>query len=266
MRRSDYTASNRQAWEEAAPVHRRHRFAQLLSDFSRPGHSCLDAIATGMLRSIGVHGRRVVQVCCNNGRELISVANMGASRCIGFDISPAFIEQARELNSAARAGCEFVCSDIYEIPRQYNNSAELVYISVGSLGWLPDLPGAFAVIRRLLRPRGWLAMYEMHPILGMFETEDQNPPPLRYPYFQSEPLCETDGLDYLEGTVYESSPSYWFQHTLSDVIGGALEAGFILDSFREYDHDISAAFAYMEKYQVRPPLCFTLTARLGGKD
>lgn len=264
MLRSDYTAANSRAWDQAAPVHGRHRLAKWLSDFAQPGYSCLDPIATAMLRDIGLADRLVVQPCCNNGRELISIANLGAARCLGFDISAAFLDQARQLAHAAQAPCEFVQSDVYAIPHRFYGSADLVYISVGSLGWMPDLPAFLDVVRRLLRAGGWLAVYEMHPILGLFDTDADDPPPLRHSYFRTDPFCETDGLDYWEGTTYTSDPTYWFQHTLSDIIGGVLNAGFRVRSFREYDHDISNSFASLERLAARPPLCFTLTAQLGG--
>lgn len=264
MQRSDYTAANLRAWDQAAPVHSRHRLDQWLTEFSQPGWSCLDEVATGLLRGIGLRGRVVAQPCCNNGRELISIANLGASHCLGFDVSAAFLEQARQLSDAAHAPCEFLQTDVYAIPNRFDRCADLVYISIGSLGWMPDLPAFLDVVRRLLRPEGWLAMYEMHPMLGMFDNEEQDPPPLRHSYFRREPFVETDGLDYWEGTQYESPPTYWFQHTLGDIVGGLLDHGFRLQSFREYDHDISGAFAYMDRLTVRPPLCFTLTAQLGG--
>lgn len=266
MQPSDYTAANRLAWDQAAPIHQQHRLDRWLADFTQTGHSCLDAVATDMLQGIGVRDRAVTQLCCNNGRELISIANLGAAPCQGFDISAEFLGQARLLNEVAGSRCRFEQADVYKIPHRFDQSADLIYISIGTLGWMPDLPAFLDVVRRLLRPEGWLAMYEMHPMLGMFDNEDQDPPPLRHSYFRTEPFIETDGLDYWEGTTYDSAPTYWFQHTLSDIIGGVLDAGFEIRSFREYDHDISEAFAYMDRVTVRPPLCFTLTARKGGDD
>ncbi len=266
MQRSDYTSANRLAWDQAAPVHHQRRFDQWLSEFSRPGHSCLDAVATGMLQGIGLRDRAVSQLCCNNGRELISIANLGAASCLGFDISAEFLAQAHRLNEAAGSHCRFEQADVYQIAPEFNTCADLIFISIGTLGWMPDLPGFLDVVRRLLRPHGWLAMYEMHPMLGMFDNEDVDPPPLRHSYFRTEPFRETDGLDYWEGSTYDSAPTYWFQHTISDIIGGVLDTGLEVRSFREYDHDISEAFAYMDRLTVRPPLCFTLTARKGGDD
>jgi hypothetical protein len=86
-----YTAANRAAWDEVAPVHAQTQMEPLLASFRRPGYSVLDEIETGLLTGLGVETKAVAQLCCNNGRELISIKNMGAGRCVGFDIAGAFI-------------------------------------------------------------------------------------------------------------------------------------------------------------------------------
>jgi ubiquinone/menaquinone biosynthesis C-methylase UbiE len=204
----------------------------------------------------------VAHLCCNNGRELLSIKNMGARRCVGFDISDNFIDQARYLAESSNVACEFVRADVYDIPALYDNDFDLVYISVGTLGWMPDIRGFFQVAARLLKPEGWLLIYEMHPILDMFEGDDTNDPPLlQQSYFRMQPFVEDTGLDYYGMTAYQSSPSYWFHHKMSDIFDGCLSNQLALRSFQEYDHDISNLFARFEKHQVRLPLSYTLVAQ-----
>ena len=262
MKNKDYIQANRIAWNQTAPIHRKQTFEQLFLDFEKAGYTCLDNIEKGILKEIGVSGKDVAQLCCNNGRELLSLKNLGASRCVGFDISDAFIEQAKELASVADLACDFVCTDIYEIPRHYDESFDLVYITVGVLGWMPDLKDFFAVVKRLLRPGGWLFIYEMHPMLDMFDEEAEEPGKLRHSYFKQEPYAEEGGLDYYGNTEYEASVSYWFHHKVSDIIQSCLNNGLRILSFHEYDHDVSSVFKDMEKQEIRPPLSYTLTARL----
>ena len=108
MERSDYTDANRIAWDEAAPRHKAQRFEELLENFKNPGYNYFDTIATTLLQRIGLEDKDVVHLLCNNGRELLSAKNMGASRCVGFYISEKFLEQAHALNKAARQECEFM--------------------------------------------------------------------------------------------------------------------------------------------------------------
>ncbi|WP_162913062.1 class I SAM-dependent methyltransferase [Rhodospirillaceae bacterium SYSU D60014] len=260
MQRDDYTAANRQAWDEAAPIHRERKFAELIAQFSEPGHSCLDPIETAILRRIGIDGKDVAQLCCNNGRELLSVKNLGAGRCVGFDISEGFIEQARELAAAGGIDCSFVATDIYAIPHDYDESFDLVTITIGALGWMPDLTEFLAVAAHLLKPGGWLFIYEQHPILDMFEPGDTaDPLALRYSYFQTEPFRNEYGLDYWGKARYPSKPMYWFHHKLSDVIAGCLANGLALEAFEEYPHDISV-FTPIAESPIRPPMSYSLVA------
>ncbi len=86
--RDDYTAANRAAWEASAPYHEEGaEFAGLLAGFAKPGFSCLDAVLTERLMALEVVGKDVAQICCNNGREILSVKNLAAGRCVGFDQS-----------------------------------------------------------------------------------------------------------------------------------------------------------------------------------
>ena len=70
----------------------------------------------------------------------------------------------------------FLACDVYAVPAEYDAQFDLVYISVGAFGWLPDLTGFLAVCARLLRPGGKLLIYEMHPILDMIEDMPNLPP------------------------------------------------------------------------------------------
>lgn len=259
----DYAAANRTAWNQAAPLHRQANFARLLQKFKEPGCNLLDETATGLLKSIGVENTAVAQLQCNNGRELLSIKNLGASRCTGFDISDAFIDQARQLAAAGGIECEFVAGDIYAIPSEYDRQFGILFISVGSLGWMPDLAAYFSVVRRLLSPGGWLFIYEMHPLLDMFEPGSEQPLIPCYSYFLDQPFVDQDGLDYYGHTTYASAPTYWFHHKLADIFNACLAHGLALRSFEEYPHDESNVFKYLERQSVRLPLSYTLLAQLG---
>ncbi|MBU0984753.1 MAG: class I SAM-dependent methyltransferase [candidate division Zixibacteria bacterium] len=264
MQRSEYTAANRAAWNEAAPLHQKQNFEELLAAFRQPGYNRLDRVATEQLKAIGLESKAVVHLCCNNGRELLSVKNLGAGRCVGIDISDGFVEQARTLSKAAGLDCEFHRHDIYDIPATYDGQFDLTMITVGALGWMPRIDDFFGTVVRLLKPGGWLAIYEMHPLLDMFDEDDPMiPPQLKESYFREKPFVDVSGLDYYGHSQYKSAPMYWFHHKLCDIIQGCLDHGLSIKHFREYEHDISAVFANFERQRISLPLSYTLTARRG---
>jgi ubiquinone/menaquinone biosynthesis C-methylase UbiE len=259
MQRSEYTSANRRAWNEAAPAQDTYRLSQMVAEFDQPGHNCLSAAATQILKQIGLSGKSVAQLCCNNGQELLSIKNLGAARCVGFDIADNFIDQARQLAQSSRVNCQFVRTDVYDIAPQYYDHFDVVYISVGTFGWMPDIREFFRVISRLLKPEGWLVVHELHPILDMYESDTPiDPPQIQHSYFRTIPFEEDNGQEYTGLTIKQPAPSYWFHHKMSDIISAGLAASLQLRSFQEYEHDISGMFARFENMKVRLPLSYTL--------
>ena len=258
--RREFTDANRAAWDEAAPVHEKINQARLLEAFSKPGYSTLDDHCLDRLTEIGFQGKSVAQLCCNNGRELLSLKNLGAGPCVGFDASAAFIEQARELAQVSgHTDVEFVTTDIYDIPADKSGPYDMVVTTIGVIGWMPDLDGFFGVLERLTRPGGYVFIEETHPVLMMYEEgEGDDPSYLKYSYFKEDPWVETTGLDYYQGTKYESNPHYSFQHTLADTMMAAINTGFVLKHFTEFGYNIAEFCADLEHAQARPPMGMTM--------
>ena len=254
MQPSDYVEANRRAWNQVAPIHAAANQARLLQSFTQPSFSVLDAYETAKLQEIGVAGKAVAQLGCNNGRELLSIKNMGAGRCVGFDTAEEFIEQARALNTAAQHDCEFVATSAYDISTEYDQQFDLIFISIGVLSWMPDIHAFFAVVARLLAAQGHLLIYEMHPITTMLNIPEETDKPLEIAlsYFNRAATQETDGLDYYSGTDYAALPNYWFTHTLSALFTAMIANSIAIAAFEEYAHDISINFAPLEPYQLVP--------------
>ncbi|MBI9046389.1 MAG: class I SAM-dependent methyltransferase [Anaerolineaceae bacterium] len=256
-----FTDANRQAWNQAAGFHKL-QFEKYLQAFKEPGYSCLDDTALALLEKVEIKNKQVVQLCCNNGREILSIKNLGAARCVGFDISSEFISQGKQLAAAAQEDIGLYVLNIYDIPGRYFDGFDLVFISVGVLGWLPDLPRFFNLLNNLLISDGKVVIYEMHPILDMFEPKKTKDP--LFPvdsYFRVEPFVSEEGLDYYENQEYESAASYWFHHKLCDIIQTSLQTGFELEYFQEYAHDLSKEYASFEHHKANYPLSYSLVSR-----
>ena len=254
--------ANLVAWDEVAPIHRQHNHARLLAEVSRTDFSCLDQVELKQLIALDVTGKDVAQLCCNNGRELISMKKLGAARCVGFDGAAGFIDDARELAAASGSEITFVCSEIHDICDDFDRNFDIVTITIGVLGWMPDLTKFFAVAARLLRPGGALFIYEQHPILDMIKpgAADQ---PLEWElsYFSKEPYISTAGLDYYGDTEYVAQPVTSFSHTMSETIMAGLATGLGVEHFEEYAHHISNTWWNVESAQIGMPMCYTLVLR-----
>lgn len=266
MDRTAYTAANRAAWDQSAALHRQGaEWRRLAEGFAAPGFSCLDAVETALFEEIGIAGKDVAQLCCNNARELLSVKNLGAGRCAGFDQSAAFLAQGRELAAIAGQELELVEGDVYGIPAGYDGGFDIVLITIGVFGWMPDLAEFLAIPARLLKPRGLLVVHEEHPVMNLFEPGAERPFEPASSYFRKDPFAEDRAIVYYGEAAPQVETHYWFVHPLSEVFTATLGAGLTLDTFREYPNNISATEfdVYESRAGVELPMSYVLVARKG---
>jgi SAM-dependent methyltransferase len=265
MELKKYTNANREAWNQAVVIHRKGRKIDLVEEFRKPGYSTLDEVITGKLNDIGLTDKSVCQICCNNGRELLSLLNLGANDGVGFDISDQAIAEANELREASRLNCQFVRSDAYDINEEYANRFDLVYISIGALCWLPDLERLFAIVAGMLKPAGKLVIYEKHPITDTiaipseeaFDPADQLK--VVYDYFRTEPLVSDHGFDYVGKTTYQGKTNYDFMQTIGYIITSIARNNLVIEEMTEFRHDISEIFEHLGN-DSKLPLSYILIA------
>lgn len=264
-----YTEANRLAWNEVMPLHQKAAKARWDEAFLQPGFVCLPEHEVERLKELGIEGRDAAHLCCNNGIELLSLKNLGAGECVGFDISDLAVAEAQERAKLTGIDCQYVRSDVYEIGQEYDSRFDLVYLSAGALGWMPDLERLFARASRLLRKDGLVFIHEIHPFSEMLPFDEQNLQRPRQellkivePYFKKDPYIDYGGLDYVGGSQYESSkPQFWFVHTLSEILMSLVRSRFALEFFSESEKDISGGHKQIEALQAGIPLSYMLAAR-----
>ncbi len=249
--------ANRKAWNEVLPYHRKSRRIDLHKEFTRPGFSVLDDIITAKLNEIGLDGKTIAQLCCNNGRELLSLINLGAKRGVGFDLSEAFINEANELKDISGLDCTFVETNVLDIGEEYRGKFDLVFITIGALCWIPDLSRFFEIVHDILKNGGDLVIYDSHPFIYTLAMEGddvydpERPMSPVYSYFKSDPWAEA-GLDYYGNIKYDASVHYSFTLKFSDTVNPIIQNGLAIRELREYPHDISNGFAHIENKKVLP--------------
>jgi len=73
MQPADYIEANRKMWNETADIHVQGYAAKLFDSIKAPDFSTFDAIEKRIFAHIGLKDKAVIQLGCNNGRELISI-------------------------------------------------------------------------------------------------------------------------------------------------------------------------------------------------
>jgi SAM-dependent methyltransferase len=242
-------AANLANWEARVPVHvaaygvdRYVEDPAYLSSVVR-----YDAPALGDLT-----GLRVAHLQCHLGTDTLSLARLGAE-VVGLDFSPSALEVARDL--AARAGDDvrFVEADVYDAPEVLGGGFDVVYSTVGVVGWLPSMARWAQVVAALLAPGGRLYLRDGHPMLmTLDEAREDRQLVVTHPYFggAGPTRWEEDSSYVGEAGAVTGPVHYEWQHPLSEIVQAVLDAGLALTRLHEGD-GLDWAFApWMEVDEV----------------
>lgn len=262
MERRNVTEQNRLAWNEATLKHQQAR-KKLDDKILQPEYIDFDDLFISYVDKHNlVKDKHIAHVCCNSGRETISLKRMRAISVTGFDISDEAIKEAIELSILVNEPCKFVRTDIYEIDKRYNKQFDLVVITAGALVWMPDLSIFFQKVSNLLKKGGMLLIYEIHPYLWLLdERPDHNPLQIMNSYFTKEPVICLGGLDYVSNIDYIGESNYSFDKPISVIINAVINSDLNIKEFIEYPHDISSCFDHLEGLPNKIPMCYTLLAK-----
>lgn len=242
------------SWNEAAPLHGRINEA-LQQEVRKASFNNLNKDFQQLISAEELAGKSVLQLCCNNGIDLLSVKKQGAGRCVGIDGAEQFIAQAQQLAAlAGETDMEFYTHNVYQLPERFQGCFDYVMLTVGVIYWMPDLAAFMQVCADLLRPGGKLLMEDIHPVVNMYEEGE--PSYLNTSYFDQTPYEDSSGLDYFTGQSYQAISNYWYQHSLADVMQAGLRSGLELRWFDEVAQNIGNYCADLEHAAANPPLGF----------
>lgn len=230
----DYIEINKRSWNARTEFHIASEFYDVAG--FRGGASSLNDIELDLLGD--VTGKRILHLQCHFGQDTLSLARMGAE-VTGVDFSDVAIAEARKLSTELGLAAEFVCCDVYDLAKQLTGTFDIVFISYGAIGWLPDLDRWAKVARHFLRPSGKLVLVEFHPVVWMFDEQFQG---IQYGYFNRGPIHECSSGTYADKSAPIEFPSVGWNHPISEVLGSLLASGLTLRHFQEYDYSPYGCF------------------------
>jgi SAM-dependent methyltransferase len=236
-RPAEWLEVNRANWDERVPLHL-DAPSYDLSDL-RAGKGRLHPIES---RELGdVRGKRILHLQCHFGRDTLTLAQQGAD-VVGLDFSPCAVATARalaaELGLSSRA--QFVEANVYDAPQALEGRAlfDIVYVTWGSLCWLPDVDKWADVVAHFLRPGGYLYLADAHPAAMVLEDVDPSgtvEPVLYLPYFIDGPIIEDDPTDYANKAArLKNVRTHEWMHPLGSILSGLGKAGLRLEWFHEH--------------------------------
>ena len=187
-----------------------------------------------------------------------------------LDFSPRALRTVRGLANWAGLTVDTVEADVYDAVRAVGGRRfDIVYTGLGALNWLPNLDRWAQTVASLLRPGGFLYLYEVHPLAlavaedGMSIAVDL----IGTGFARSE---GDQGSYGAPDATFDETARFERVHGLGEVLSAVLGAGLRIESFREFDvtpspaaflvrrHDGSYGFATDAR---RFPLTYSLKAR-----
>lgn len=265
-------ATNLENWEDRVPLHEESYLTSALDD---PRH--LSGIIRTDLATLepylphgSVSGLDVCHLQCHIGTDTLSLARAGA-QVTGVDFSPSALKSAARLADRLGLRATWVQTDVLDARAAVKGNFDVVYTSIGTINWLPDLKRWAAQVFQLLRPGGTFYIRDGHPALYAID-EHTEPLQIRYPYFNNgQAQAWDDSTIYSgDGTVAHSRTFQW-AHPISDIMNSLIGAGLQILLFNEDQtipwkfsprmQEVPDGFAWPEAERDLVPCTYTIIAR-----
>jgi SAM-dependent methyltransferase len=263
--------ANRRNWDERVPIHLASRFYDVEQWLrTRPGPRRREVDALGEAT-----GLDLVHLQCHFGLDTLAWADAGA-RVTGLDFSAEAIRSATDL--AIRAGLEdrstFVCANVYDAAEVLApQTFDIVYVSLGALGWLPSVGRWADQVAALARTGGRLYLHDIHPLAWSLADDT---PTFAYTYFEeSEPYRDDSEETYTDADrPLVNTRTYEWNHGLGEVVTALIDRGMRIDVLVEHDWTVHQRFPWLVEASPRHwtapagrprlPLTYTVVATRTG--
>lgn len=258
----NYIEINKKLWNDKTKIHIKSEFYNnkkfLITKQS------LNPLEIDLLGDI--KNKSILHLQCHFGQDSISLANMGAE-VTGIDLSDAAINEAKLLAKQVEVDLEFICSNIYDLPKVLNRKYDIVFTSYGTIGWLPDLDKWAKVVDNFLKPGGEFLIVEFHPVVWMFDDQFSK---IEYSYFNTNAIIEEIKGTYADFNADIINKSVTWNHPIDEVISSLLKVNLQITHFKEYDFSPYPCFRNVyevekDKYRIKGlddkiPMIFSLKA------
>lgn len=252
---------NKERWEE---------LARAGVVFSRPALDLDETSARLMLDPQGVlgevQGKDVLCLAAGGGQQSAAFGLLGA-RVTVCDLSETQLERDREAAAHYGLSVRAVQGDMRDLSQFGAGSFDVVW-QAHSLKFVPEARRVFGEVARVLRPGGLYRVDCANPFVGGIDERDWNGEayPLSLPYVDGAETTPADPFWEVwdeDGNCRKVRGPREFRHTLSTVVNGLVERGFlILGLWEELNAQPDAPPGTWEHFKLIVPPAFQIWAAL----
>ena len=226
---ADWVEMNRANWNARVPIHVDSTWYDIPAFVAGQDTLCdFEPAEVGDVR-----GRTLLHLQCHLGLDSLSWARRGAL-VTGLDFSQPALEVAASVaEQAGASSARFVLANVYDAATVLaGQTFDIVYSSIGSLQFLPDLQRWGQVVAQLVAPGGFCYVVEGHPLVHFVEDDGQT---LRGNYFSRDAIV-LDETSYADpnAALASSASVEWVHHT-ADVVSALGGAGLRVEFLHEHD-------------------------------
>lgn len=258
----DYAKINKKWWDSVTPIHADSKLYDLKS--FKKGKSSLFSIEDEELPNVKV--KTMLHLMCHFGMDTLSFARKGA-KVTGVDISESSMKLAKELSEELHIPGEFICSDIYDLPKKLDKKFDIVYMSYGVLCWIADIDAWAKLVHHYLKDGGTFYITELHPFTNMLSAEFQ----IYFDYFDKGPYVDDSEGTYTDWNADIKGETYVWLYKISDLINALAKAGLKIEFIHEFPYTMYEQFPGLMKKDkkgrfvlkdrsIQVPLLFSLKA------
>ena len=243
---------NKERWEALAQAH---------IPYSRPALDLDAASARKMVDPYGfIHtfqGKDVLCLAGGGGQQSAAFGLLGANVAV-LDLSETQLQRDRETAAHYGLSIRTEQGDMRNLQRFRKRSFDVVW-HAHSITFIPDVHTVLAEVRRVLRPGGLYHVSCNNPFFAGVDERDWNGEgyPVRQPYVDGEVEIADPYWDigYEDGTSTRVKGPREFRHTLSTLINGMVQRGFVLlGLWEDTGQDPNAEPGTWEHYKsIAPP-------------
>ena len=179
--------------------------------------------------------KRILIPASGDNRAAYAFHLLGA-KVTSSDLSEKQMEYSAQVAQQHGWDIKFVCDDAMKLSKIKSDEYDFVFVSNGVMIWMDDLDSFYKNINRVLKPGGRYMMYDAHPFMFPFDTDDTAKLTLKKDYISTGPFGKYG--------IYT-----W---RLQDILNSMISSGLYLEHIEEMNAEYGTFWVDWDKAHTIP--------------